>query len=75
MSNAASPPSNAASPPSNAASPPSNAASPPKLYRVTLDIGAIGVLGHCLSDVITTVTELYPGHVILSALVAPDWDD
>jgi hypothetical protein len=64
--------SNAASPLSNAAAQPRPA---PKLYRVTLDIGAVGVLGHCLRDVITTVTELYPGHVILSALVAPEWTD
>ena len=58
----------AASPLSSAAAQPVPA---PKLYRVTLDIGAIGVLGHCLSDVISTVTELYPDHHILSALVAP----
>ena len=60
--------SDAASPLSSAAAQPVPA---PKLYRVTLDIGAIGVLGHCLSDVISTVTELYPDHHILSALVAP----
>ena len=53
----------------------SNAAPPPKLYCVTLDIGKIGVLGRCLSDVISTGTELYPDHHILSALAAPDWDD
>ena len=47
----------------------------PKLYCVTLDIGVIGVFGHCLSDVISTVTELYPEHLILSALVAPEWTD
>ena len=58
----------AASPLSNDAAQPMPA---PKLYCVTLDIGVIGVLGHCLSDVISTVTELYPDHHILSALVAP----
>jgi hypothetical protein len=47
----------------------------PKLYCVTLDIGVIGVLGHCLSDVISTVTELYPDQHILSALVAPEWNE
>jgi hypothetical protein len=47
----------------------------PKLYHVTLSCGHIGVLGHCLSDVISTVTELYPDQHILSALVAPDWDE
>ena len=60
---------------SQAAKPLSNAAAQsmpaPKLYCVTLDIGVIGVLGHSLSDVISTVTELYPDHHILSALVAP----
>jgi len=60
--------SDAASPLSSAAAQPVPA---PKLYCVTLDIGVIGVLGHCLSDVISTVTELYPDHHILSALVAP----
>jgi hypothetical protein len=44
----------------------------PKLYHVTLSCGHIGVLGHCLSDVISTVTELYPDQHILSALVAPE---
>ena len=62
---------------SDAASPLSRAAAaqpmPPKLYCVTLDIGVIGVMGRCLSDVIHTVTELYPDHHILSALVAPEW--
>jgi hypothetical protein len=62
-----------------AAKPPSNAAAQPlpslKLYRVTLDVCVIGVLGHCLSDVISTVTELYPDDHILSALVAPEWDE
>lgn len=57
-----------ASPLSNAAAQPVPA---PKLYCVTLDIGVIGVMGHCLGDVISTVTELYPDHHILSALVAP----
>jgi len=47
----------------------------PRLYRVRLSCGVIGVLGHCLSDVISTVTELYPDDHILSALVAPDWDE
>lgn len=62
----------AAKPPRNAAAQPMPA---PKLYHVTLSCGPIGVLGHCLSDVISTVTELYPGHVILSALIAPEWTD
>ena len=62
----------AASPLSNAAAQPVPA---PKLYCVTLDIGVIGVLGHSLSDVIRTVTELYPDHHILSALVAPEWTE
>lgn len=62
----------AAKPPSSAAAQPMPA---PKLYRVTLDIGVIGVLGRCLSDVISTVTELYPDHHILSALVAPEWTE
>jgi hypothetical protein len=56
---------------SPAAKPLSNAAAQPKLYRVTLSCGVIGVLGHCLSDVIASVTELYPDNHILSALVAP----
>ena len=64
---------------SNAASPLSNAAAQPmpalKLYCVTLDIGVIGVMGRCLSDVISTVTELYPDHHILSALVSPEWTE
>ena len=63
---------------SDAASPLSNAAAqpmPPKLHCVTLDIGVIGVMGRCLSDVISTVTELYPDHHILSALVAPEWTE
>jgi hypothetical protein len=47
----------------------------PKLYHVTLSCGPIGVLGHCLSDVISTVTELYPDQHILSALVAPEWNE
>jgi hypothetical protein len=47
----------------------------PKLYRVRLSCGVIGVLGHCLSDVISTVTELYPDQHILSALVAPEWTE
>ena len=63
-----------------AAKPPSTAAAAqpmpaPRLYRVTLSCGVIGVLGHCLSDVITTVTELYPDDHILSALVAPEWNE
>ena len=62
----------AASPLSYAAAQPVPA---PKLYCVTLDIGVIGVLGHSLSDVIRTVTELYPDHHILSALVAPEWTE
>ena len=62
----------AATPLSNAAAQPLPA---PKLYCVTLDIGMIGVLGRCLSDVISTVTELYPDHHILSAIVAPEWDE
>lgn len=60
--------SDAAKPLRNAAAQPTPA---PKLYCVTLDIGVIGVLGHSLSAVINTVTELYPDHHILSALVAP----
>lgn len=48
---------------------------PLKLYRVTLTCGVIGVMGRCLSDVISTVTELYPNHHILSALVAPEWTE
>jgi hypothetical protein len=57
---------------SPAAKPPMPA---PKLYCVTLSCGPIGVLGHCLSDVISTVTELYPDQHILSALVAPEWTE
>ena len=68
MNDAASPLSDATMPLSNAAAQPMPA---PKLYCVTLDIGVIGVLGHSLSDVISTVNELYPDHHILSALVAP----
>ena len=64
--------SSAASPLSNAAAQPMPA---PKLYCVTLDIGVIGVLGRSLSDVINTVTELYPDQHILSALVAPEWTE
>lgn len=64
--------SKSASAPSNAAAQPVPA---PKLYCVTLDIGVIGVMGRCLSDVISTVTELYPDHHILSALVAPEWTE
>ena len=71
MNDAAKPLSDAASPLSNAAAQPM----PPKLYRVTLDIGVIVVMGRCLSDVIRTVTELYPDHHILSALVAPEWTE
>ena len=48
---------------------------PLKLYRVTLTCGVIGVMGRCLGDVISTVTELYPDHHILSALVAPEWTE
>jgi hypothetical protein len=62
----------AAKPLSSAAAQPMPA---PKLYCVTLDIGVIGVMGRCLSDVISTVTELYPDHHILSALVAPEWTE
>lgn len=63
-----------------AAKPPGTAAAAqpmpaPKLYHVTLSCGPIGVIGHCLSDVISTVTELYPDQHILSALVAPEWDE
>ena len=54
---------------------PTPTAPPLKLYRVTLDIGVIGVLSHCLGDVISTVTELYPDHHILSAIVAPEWTE
>ena len=54
---------------------PTPTAPPLKLYCVTLDIGVIGVMGRCLSDVISTVTELYPDHHILSALVAPEWTE
>ena len=72
MSDAASPLSSAAKQLSNAAAQPMPA---PKLYCVTLDIGVIGVLGRSLSDVINTVTELYPDHHILSALVAPEWTE
>ena len=54
---------------------PTPTAPPLKLYCVTLDIGVIGVMGRCLSDVIRTVTELYPDHHILSALVAPEWTE
>ena len=54
---------------------PTPTAPPLKLYCVTLDIGVIGVMGRCLSDVIHTVTELYPDHHILSALVAPEWTE
>jgi len=61
-----------AKPPRTAAPQPMPA---PKLYHDTLSCGPIGVLGHCLSDVISTVTELYPDQHILSALVAPDWDE
>ena len=63
---------------SDAASPLSRAAAQPmplKLYRVTLTCGVIGVMGHSLSDVISTVTELYPDHHILSALVSPEWTE
>ena len=63
----------------DAAKPLSNDAPQPKptlkLYRVTLTCGIIGVMGHCLSDVISTVTELYPDHHILSAIVAPEWGE
>ena len=62
----------AAKPPRTAAAQPMPA---PKLYCVTLSCGVIGVLGHCLSDVISTVTELYPDDHILSALVAPEWNE
>ena len=62
----------AAKPPRTAAPQPMPA---PKLYHVTLSCGPIGVLGHCLSDVISTVTELYPDQHILSALVAPEWNE
>jgi len=62
----------AAKPPRTAAPQPMSA---PKLYHVTLSCGPIGVLGHCLSDVISTVTELYPDDHILSALVAPQWNE
>lgn len=61
-----------AKPPRTAAPQPMPA---PKLYHVTLSCGPIGVLGHCLSDVISTVTELYPDDHILSALVAPEWTE
>jgi hypothetical protein len=61
-----------AKPPRTAAAQPMPA---PRLYRVTLTCGVLGVLGHCLSDVITTVTELYPDQHILSALVAPEWTE
>ena len=61
-----------AKPPRTAAAQPMRA---PKLYRVTLTCGVIGVLGHCLSDVISTATELYPDQHILSALVAPEWEE
>jgi hypothetical protein len=47
----------------------------PKLYRVTLTCGVIGVMSHCLDDVISTVTELYPDHHILSVRVAPEWTE
>ena len=64
---------------SSATKPPSNDAAQPvpalKLYRVTLTCGVIGVMGRCLSDVISTVTDLYPNHHILSALVAPEWTE
>ena len=53
----------------------SNAAPQLKLYRVTLTCGVIGVMSHCLGDVISTVTELYPDHHILSAIVAPEWTE
>jgi hypothetical protein len=62
----------AAKPPRTAAAQPIPA---PKLYHVTLSCGPIGVIGHCLSDVISTVTELYPDQHILSALVAPEWTE
>ena len=54
---------------------PTPTAPPLKLYRVTLTCGVIGVMSHCLSDVISTVTELYPDHHILSAIVAPEWTE
>ena len=54
---------------------PTPTAPPLKLYRVTLTCGVIGVMSHCLGDVISTVTELYPDHHILSALVAPEWEE
>ena len=65
---------------SPAAKPPRTAAAAqpmpaPRLYRVTLSCGVIGVLGHYLSDVISTTTELYPDQHILSALVAPEWTE
>ena len=46
-----------------------------KLYCVTLQTCVIGVLGNSLKDVLLTVAELYPDELILSAVLAPEWDD
>jgi hypothetical protein len=46
-----------------------------ELYRVTLDLGVIGVMGHCLNDVLLTVAELYPDQCVRSAVIAPEWSD
>lgn len=45
------------------------------LYRVTLDTCVIGVMGHCLRDVLLAVTELYPTERVHSAVIAPEWSD
>lgn len=46
-----------------------------KLYRVTLDTCVVNVVGLCLADVLSIVTELWPGERIHSVVLAPEWDD
>jgi hypothetical protein len=49
-------------------------------YTVTARRGAdlpirIGIVARTPADAITTAQELYPGHLISSATIHPDWHD
>lgn len=51
------------------------AAAPLRLYRVTLAHQAVEIMAKTLADALRSVSELYPGELVLSALVVPEWGD
>lgn len=42
---------------------------------MTLAHQAVEIMARTLGDALCSVAELYPGELVLSALVVPEWED